>query len=101
MRNLRKSPKIIPFLQVCRSIQLLAQKFHKNDFALVTDFMMKLRIGKKIHLCEYEANELSEALNLFFNRMIEVSRIKVGKRQTVEDAVQRRSLLLLGKFLKD
>jgi len=26
------------------------KKYHKNDFVLVTDFMMKLRMGKKIHL---------------------------------------------------
>lgn len=42
------------------------RKLHKNDLVLVTDFMMRLKMGKIIHLCEYETNELTEALNVFF-----------------------------------
>jgi len=26
---------------------------HKKDFVVVTDFMMRLKMGKRIHLCEY------------------------------------------------
>ncbi len=54
------------------------QKLHKNDFVLVTDFMMRLKMGKRIHLCEFETNELAEDLNSFFDRIVEIPRIKVG-----------------------
>jgi len=67
---------------------------------VVTDFMMRLRMGKRFHLCEYETDELAKALNLFFNRMVEVSRIKVGQRQTIETLI-REEALLFAKFLRE
>ena len=46
------------------------QKYRKKDFVAVTDFMMNLRMGKKIHLCEYETDNLADALNDVFNRVL-------------------------------
>ena len=45
---------------------------------------MHLKMGKRVHLCEYEASELAEALNLIFERMVDVPRIRIGRRQTIE-----------------
>jgi len=59
-------------------------RFHKNDFVVVTDFMMHLRIGKKIHLCDYETNELADGLNALFERTVEIPRIKVGNKQPLK-----------------
>ncbi len=39
------------------------RKMRKKDFVVVTDFMMCLKMGKRIHLCEYEADGLAEGLN--------------------------------------
>jgi CRISPR-associated endonuclease Cas1 len=75
------------------------QKLHKNDFVFVTDFMMRLRMGKRIHLCEYETNELAEALGSLFQRVVNVPRIRVGKRQTIEALVGEEALEL-AKFLR-
>ena len=36
-------------------------------------------MGKRIHLCEFETNELAEYLNLLFDRMVEVPRIRIGR----------------------
>ena len=55
------------------------KKFHKKDFVVVTDFMMKLKIGKRIHLCEYEADSLADGLNGLFESEVEIPRIKHGK----------------------
>jgi CRISPR-associated protein Cas1 len=52
------------------------QKLRKKDFVLVTDFMMNLRMGKKIHLVEYQTDELAEALNDLFNRTVGIPRIR-------------------------
>jgi CRISP-associated protein Cas1 len=75
------------------------QKLKKKDFVLVTDFMMHLKMGKKIHLKEYEADSLAEDLNAFFDRMVDLERIKVGQRQTIDTLICEEALLL-AKFLR-
>ena len=66
---------------------------------LVTDFMMHLKMGKKIHLKEYETESLAEDLNAFFDRMVDVERIKVGKRQIIDTLISEEALLF-AKYLR-
>jgi len=68
--------------------------FHKNDFVIVTDFMMKLKMGKRIHLCEYETDSLSEGLNCLFESEVEIPRLKHGKKQTLDTLINEEALLL-------
>jgi CRISPR-associated endonuclease Cas1 len=76
------------------------QKLRKKDFVVVTDFMMRLKMGKRIHLCEYEADSLAEGLNGLFNRYVDIPRIKHGKRQTLHTLINEEALLL-AKFLRN
>jgi CRISPR-associated endonuclease Cas1 len=76
------------------------QKLRKKDFVVVTDFMMRLKRGKRIHLCKYEADSLAEALNSLFNRYVEIPRIRHGKRQTLDTLINEEALLL-AKFLRN
>jgi len=76
------------------------KKFHKKDFVKVTDFVMHLRMGKRIHLCGYETDCLAEDLNNLFKRFVEIPRIKVGKRQTLETLISEESLLF-AKYLRN
>jgi CRISPR-associated protein Cas1 len=76
------------------------KKYHKKDFVYVTDFMMNLRMGKKIHLCEYETDSLAEGLNELFNRKVDVERIKYGFKQTI-DTLLCEEATLLSMFLND
>jgi CRISPR-associated endonuclease Cas1 len=76
------------------------QKLHKKDFVLVTDFMMRLRIGKRIHLCEYEADSLAEDLNLLFERTVEVPRMRHGSRQTIDTLINEEAYLF-AKLLRN
>ena len=62
--------------------------------------MMHLKMGKKIHLKEYETDSLAEDLNAFFDRMVDVERIKVGKRQTI-DTLMCEEALLFAKYLRN
>ncbi|MBN1244047.1 hypothetical protein JXA31_00465 [Candidatus Bathyarchaeota archaeon] len=62
--------------------------------------MMRLKIGKRIHLCEYEADSLAEGLNLFFDRMVDIPRVKHGNRQTVDTLISEEALLL-AKYLRN
>jgi CRISPR-associated protein Cas1 len=74
-------------------------KFHKKDFVAVTDFVLRLRMGKRIHLCEFEAGELADALNRLFDRKVEVPRIRHGMRQTLDTLICEEALLL-AKYLR-
>ena len=71
----------------------------KKDFVVVTDFMMRLKMGKRIHLCEYEADSLADGLNNLFNRKVEIPRMRQGKSQTI-DTLINEEVLLLAKFLR-
>jgi hypothetical protein len=72
------------------------KKFHKKDSVLVTDFMMRLRMGKRIHLCEFETDDLAEGLNSVFDREVEIPRIRYGNRQTLDTLVNEEAYVLAG-----
>jgi len=76
------------------------KKLRKKDFVVVTDFMMRLKMGKRIHLCKYETNSLAEGLNGVFNREVEIARIRHGKKQTLDTLISEEALLL-AKFLRN
>jgi CRISPR-associated protein Cas1 len=76
------------------------RKFSKKDFVLVTDFMMNLKMGKRIHLVEYETNDLAEGLNQLFDRVVKVARIRHGNRQTLDTLICEEALLL-AKYLRN
>ena len=65
-------------------IYLKEQRNSKKRFVSVTDFTMLLKMGKRIHLCEYEANALADGLNNLFSRNVEIRKNKHKKRQTFE-----------------
>lgn len=75
------------------------RRLRKKDFVFVTDFMMHLKMGKRIHLCEFEADSLAEGLNLFFERMVQVPRIKYGSKQTIDTLINEEALLF-AKYLR-
>ena len=57
-------------------------------------------MGKRIHLCEYEADSLADGLNGLFNRTVEIPRIRNGKRQTLDTLINEEALLL-AKYLRN
>jgi CRISPR/Cas system-associated endonuclease Cas1 len=81
------------FIERCHTLR-------KKDFVLVTDFMMHLKMGKKIHLKEYETDNLAHDLNAFFDHMVDVERIKIGKRQTIDTLISEEALLF-AKYLRN
>jgi hypothetical protein len=67
--------------------------------------MLDPKIGKKIHSCEFETNELANDLNKFFiKRIIEVLRIMLGYKQNIDTLISEEALLFearaLDKFQK-
>jgi hypothetical protein len=75
------------------------KKFHKKDFVVVTDFVMRLKMDKRIHLCEYEADSLAEGLNSLFESEVDIPRIRYGKKQTLDTLISEEALLF-AKFLR-
>jgi hypothetical protein len=62
--------------------------------------MMHLKMGKRIHLCEYETDRLAEGLYDLFSREVEIPRIRHSKRQTLDTLISEEALLL-AKYLRD
>jgi hypothetical protein len=57
-------------------------------------------MGRIIHLKEYETDSLAEDLNAFFDRMVNVERIKIGNRQTIDTVISEEALLF-AKYLRN
>jgi len=76
------------------------KKLRKKDFVVVTDFMMRLKMGKRIHLCKFETDSLADGLNNLFKCYVEIPRIKHGKKQTLDTLISEEALLL-AKFLRN
>jgi hypothetical protein len=57
-------------------------------------------MGKRIHLCGYEADSLAEGLNSLFGIEVEVPRIRNGKKQTIDTLICEEALLL-AKYLRN
>jgi hypothetical protein len=57
-------------------------------------------MGKRIHLCEYEADSLADGLNDLFNRQVGIPRIRHDKRQILDTLINEEALLL-AKFLRN
>ena len=70
------------------------RNLHKKDFVLVNDFMMRLRTGKRIHLCEYETDGLAEGLNELFDRKVDVARMRNGSRSSFDTLINEEAYLL-------
>ena len=51
------------------------------------------------HHIEFVADSVAEDLNAFFDRMVDVERIKVGNRQTIDTLICEEALLL-AKYLR-
>ena len=55
----------------------------------------RLNMGKRVHLCEYEANSLAEGLNQLFECRVDIPRIRHGNRQTIDTLISEEALYCL------
>ena len=77
-------------IDYCRNIR-------PKDFIVKTENTSRKKQGKREYLNNKQTRELMERLEVFFESFIEIPRIKVGKRQTIETLINEESLL----FAKD
>jgi hypothetical protein len=54
---------------------------------------MHLKMGKRIQLCEFEADDLAEHLNDLFECEVQTPRIRHGSKQTLDTLICEEALL--------
>lgn len=76
------------------------QRLPKRDFTFKTDKMSAQKKGKREYLNDSETKDFTMKLNDYFKTVIEIPRIKVGERQTIETLINEEALLF-AKYLRN
>jgi len=76
------------------------QRLRIKDFIVKTEGVLRKRKGMREYLKGLQTRDLMRRLYSYFVRKVEVPRIRVGKRQTIETLINEEALLL-AKFLRD
>jgi CRISPR-associated protein Cas1 len=77
-----------------------ARNLAPKDFILKSEDYSKRRKGKRQYLNDKLTNDFIKKLNDYFEKTVEIPRIKVGKRQKLETLIDEEALLL-AKYLRD
>jgi CRISPR-associated protein Cas1 len=80
-------------IQYCR-------KLAKRDFTFKTEKLSAQKKGKREYLNDAETRDFAAKLNAYFETIIEIPRIKVGERQTIETLIGEEALLF-AKYLRN
>lgn len=80
-------------IQYCESLT-------KRDFTFKTEKMSAQKKGKREYLNDVETKDFTVKLNDYFETIVEVPRIKVGERQTIETLISEDALLF-AKYLRN
>jgi len=76
------------------------QNLRKKDFTTKTESVSRRRKGKREYLNNIETRDLIKKLDAFFESKIEIPRIKVGNRQTIETLINEEALQF-AKFIRN
>jgi hypothetical protein len=71
-----------------------------KDFIVKTENLGRKKQGKRQYLNYQKTRDLMKRLNILFECTVEIPRIKVGKRQTLETLINEE-VLLLAKYLRN
>jgi len=77
-----------------------SQSLKPKDFILKTECFSANRLGKRQVLNREKTKELTQKLNDYFERKVEIPRIKHGNKQTLETLINEEAMLL-GKYLRN
>lgn len=75
------------------------QTLTPKDFVMKDENAARGRKGKREYLNDSKTKEFMDRLNAFFEDMVEVPRINVGERQTIETLINEEALLF-AKYLR-
>ena len=71
-----------------------------NDFGMKKENLGRKKLGKREYLSNTKTRDLTKKLNLFFEKIVEVPRLKIGKKQTIYTLINEE-LMLLAKYLRN
>lgn len=71
-----------------------------KDFVLKNEFYMKCKSGQRIFLNDIQTSEIFNALNLFFESKVNIPRINVGNKQSLNSLIDEEALLF-AKYLRN
>jgi len=72
----------------------------KKDFTTKAESVSRKRKGKREYLNGSQTRHLMKQLDAFFETIVEVPRIRIGKRQTFETLINEEALLF-AKYLRN
>jgi CRISPR-associated protein Cas1 len=75
------------------------QKLAKRDFTFKIEKASGQKKGKREYLNDVETKDFTKRLNDYFETIVQIPRIKVGKRQTIETLVNEEALVF-AKYLR-
>jgi hypothetical protein len=76
-----------------------SQRLKTKDFIMKTEDMTRNKKGKRVYLNGVQTRKLMKQLDNFFESYIEIPRMRVGKRQTIETLINEKTLLF-AKYLR-
>ena len=76
------------------------ERLVKRNFTFKTEKMSAQKKGKREYLNDAETKDFTSKLNDYFETYVEVPRIKVGERQTIETLINEEALLF-AKYLRN
>jgi CRISPR/Cas system-associated endonuclease Cas1 len=79
-------------IQYCRKIA-------KKDFITKDETQSRNKRGKREYLNDLKTRDFLDQLNAFFESFVDIPRIKVGERQTIETLINEEALLF-AKYLR-
>ena len=72
----------------------------KNQLLTKNESMTRKKVGKREYLNDLDSKKLMHSLNWLFESLVELPRIRHGKKQTVETLINEKSLLF-AKYLRN
>jgi CRISPR/Cas system-associated endonuclease Cas1 len=76
------------------------QQLNAKDFIVKTEDLSRNKKGKRVYLNDVQTRDLMRQLDKFFESYVEVPRIKVGKKQTIETLINEEAYHL-AKYLRN
>lgn len=71
-----------------------------KDFVMKYEALSRHKVGKREYLNDIDTKNLMSKLNNYFESMVEIPRMKIGKRQTFETLISEEALLF-AKYLRN
>ena len=77
-----------------------SKNLNSKDFKMKCESMVRKKKGKRIYLNDIQTRDLMKYLNEFFEVKVNVPRIRVGKKQSIETLITEETLRL-SMFLRN